>query len=273
MSESVFDLVRDSKHASAAVGINNNTKYDLDAPIITLFSGTTSKKADLKILTKSFGTVLCSTNKSLGHVSGFISYRIGETQKRLIILIDVPGSYIASNHHFNCSIVDEDQDLTSDLYKQLRRTSISSGAKDWIQRRFHIKGIVGRDLDQNFSKTKVAFRIEIYDAIEAQPPEFVIDLAEASCYRKPESDYSFFMNVHQLQNKIEIAVEEPDLLPSWVSVISENTKVTHGFKFHLNSKILQFLIIHFIHLLNPMMIVLHKFLWEEKNILMILLKI
>eukprot|EP01080_Neovahlkampfia_damariscottae_P005619 gene5619-9436_t len=229
MSQAVFALTQEGKHASCAVGMNNNTKYDLDAPIVTLFSGVTSKKADLKILTKSYGTVLISATKSLGYVSGFISYRIGETKKRLIILIDVPATYIKSNHHFNCAIVDEDQDLTQDLYKHLKKDSISSGSRNWIQKRFHVKAIVGSDMDKQYNKHKLAFRIEIYDAVEAQPPEYVIDLAEASCYRKPESDYSFLLNTHQLKHKIEIAVEEPDLLPTWISAISENTKVTHVF--------------------------------------------
>jgi hypothetical protein len=272
MSQSAFSLTyQASTTICASIGINNNTKYTLDAPIANLFSGISKKKADLNILPKSYGTVLYIPNTKMGFISGLLSYRIGESKKRLVILVDVPYTYITSNHHFMCYIMDENEDLTHDLYKLLKKSSISKGGKDWIQHSFHVKGIIGRDTDTQFSSKKIVFRIEIYDAVEAQPPEYVIDLAEASCLRKPESDFSLLLNCHQISDKIEIAVEDPDMLSAWISVINANTKVCHGIMF-IPIKF-QYLIIHFIHLLILMKIVLFKYSWEERNTLTILWKV
>jgi hypothetical protein len=220
-SQECFGLVDEINGQGSVIGINNFSKYNLDAPTINFVHGHAKKKADLKILSKSYGTAIYEPKSSLSGLSGYLSYRIADSGSRLIITFD---QSTLLGKQFSCKVVEEDFDVSNDLIKQMKTTSLKKGKKDWIQHEFHMKAIIGT-VDGKFgSDKKCVFRVELHDATECAPPSYVIDLSEATCKAKAKTDDCFTVARNNWECEFEL-LEKAELRDNWISCLTANSNV------------------------------------------------
>ena len=225
-SLTTFNLVKEISKHGVVIGIHNFSKYTLDAPTINFTKGSAKKKLELKILSNSFGNGIMIPGGLLGgSLSGYLTYRIADSGSRIIITFDMG----ITGKQFACRVIEEDADVSSNLIKNMKQTSLRKGKKDWIQHEFHMKAIIGKQDGKLSDNNKCVFRVEFHDATECAPPIHVLDLTEASVKVKNDSNISSFTVSRNIWTHDFILEDQPELIDNWISCISSNVNVTKLF--------------------------------------------
>jgi phosphatidylserine/phosphatidylglycerophosphate/cardiolipin synthase-like enzyme len=211
-----------TQNIGVAIGIHNFTKSEeLNAPGVKLLFGTGVKYPDTRVFANAYGTALFAQSLLAG-ARGLLSYRIGDTGKKIVVSFDVPITGLTAAH-FNVTVMDEFDEMGLSMWFSMNSTAISKGEFNVKVKDYHIRGVIGDPYTQQFVNKKYSLRFELYDCVEYPLPHYTVDLTESVTHRGHNN--SFWMHSPLFEKKEFFLDKSSTVLDGWVSVIQANRKV------------------------------------------------